>query len=824
MGGEIKFVQYAEGYDSSSLPIDLFIQATQLKPYADATAFLTAKGSAVEMTDIFYNTTSDTIDYYDGAQWVQVVSNNVQQTLSNKELIDDTTLIVDETDQTKKAKLECSGIATATTRTYTLPDANTTLLGNDNAAVVTNKDIDGGTATNSNRLTVPKESLVNLTALTRKKATIAYDETNDRLVVDDGAALIPVGSGGGGGLEKWTALTPYSVDDVVWNEKDLRVYRCNTANSDASFTPSKWDELSAEHITNLIDNSGAEIIVDGWSTSNVNLTVSRNTTNPLSGKADFLLEKDANDRQNEYFYYPFAVEKADFAKPMRVSFVCDVSSNFSYANEDLKAEVYDVTNSETIPVTPQILDGSKSFMGEFQTSANGTSYQLRLKINTTTTAEWDLYVDRVRVSSNPIPSMINLNDKQYDISSFISGWTVNRAVAIPYKTKDGTPRCKFNLDVTFGSAGSNFNLDITGVTYKNGADQSFSVGQDSDNTSSFARAQALSNTNRINIRAVAGSLTHFFLTGDVELESFPTWAVDFYPVSLSDGAETRVVAAKYTNLSATSILSTTNIKFLNKSYDTNGSYNSTTGIYTVDVSGKFRISSQIYFSVNAAAGNITSLFIYKNGIGGQFNFIRYQAATTSAFPLDIYGEIDCIAGDELEVRASSSASACDTVANDDLNHLSISRISGPATIAASEKVYARYESVSGILSIPQLINTRINFATKIFDSHAAVETGASWKFKCPVAGKYFINSIVTYSPNSWGNKLAEAVIIKNSNYVARFSDIKYTTASASLSLPVSCLIDLVPGDEVWVHTYHDNGGGNTLLGTVDNFVDIFKVD
>lgn len=82
---------------------------------------------------------------------------------------------------------------------HTLPLATTTLVGTDQAQVLTLKDIDGGTASNTSRLTVPKASTATLAALTRKQGTVVYDTTLGTLFVDTGSALSPVGGGGGGG-------------------------------------------------------------------------------------------------------------------------------------------------------------------------------------------------------------------------------------------------------------------------------------------------------------------------------------------------------------------------------------------------------------------------------------------------------------------------------------------------------------------------------------------------------------------------------------------------------------------------------------------------
>ena len=63
--------------------------------------------------------------------------------------------------------------------------------------VITNKDIDGGTASNTNRLTVPKDDKANLDGLTRKEGTLVYAQDQNKLYADDGSQLQPIGSGVG---------------------------------------------------------------------------------------------------------------------------------------------------------------------------------------------------------------------------------------------------------------------------------------------------------------------------------------------------------------------------------------------------------------------------------------------------------------------------------------------------------------------------------------------------------------------------------------------------------------------------------------------------
>lgn len=135
-----------------------------------------------------------------------LVGTSGAQTLSNKTLDNTTVLTIqdsnltmqDNGDNTKQLQFQLSGLTTATTRTLTAPDANTVIVGTDALQVITNKDIDGGTASNTHRVTLPKDSFANITALTRKQATLIYSSDSNHLYMDNGTALVQVDGGGGG--------------------------------------------------------------------------------------------------------------------------------------------------------------------------------------------------------------------------------------------------------------------------------------------------------------------------------------------------------------------------------------------------------------------------------------------------------------------------------------------------------------------------------------------------------------------------------------------------------------------------------------------------
>jgi hypothetical protein len=90
--------------------------------------------------DLALATASDWLQF----NGVDLVSLSRAQTLTNKTMTHgggSTCYFADSTDATKKAKLDLSGLTTATTRTFALPDANTTLVGTDTAQTLSQKTL-----------------------------------------------------------------------------------------------------------------------------------------------------------------------------------------------------------------------------------------------------------------------------------------------------------------------------------------------------------------------------------------------------------------------------------------------------------------------------------------------------------------------------------------------------------------------------------------------------------------------------------------------------------------------------------------------------------
>ena len=120
-----------------------------------------------------------------------LIGKTTVDTLTNKTLTDTSTYFADDLDATKKMQFQLSGITTNTTRTLTVPDASTTLVGIDVAQTLTNKTLTSpiiSTISNTGTLTLPTttDTLVGRTTtdtLTNKtlidSSTIIADNTDN---------------------------------------------------------------------------------------------------------------------------------------------------------------------------------------------------------------------------------------------------------------------------------------------------------------------------------------------------------------------------------------------------------------------------------------------------------------------------------------------------------------------------------------------------------------------------------------------------------------------------------------------------------------------
>jgi hypothetical protein len=267
-------------------------------------------------------------------------------------------------------------------------------------------------------------------------------------------------------------------------------------------------------------------------------------------------------------------------------------------------------------------------------------------------------------------------------------------------------------------------------------------------------------------------------------------------VQVSSDTDTRVVAMSAGTLSSTTISIGADLIFTTKTFDTHGAYNSSTGVYTVPVSGVYDVSVVLYNTSVA-----TAIYVKKNGsaLDGSVQTGLITSASTSN-----YGAgsrlVSCNAGDTISIASNQAATA--TASG---NTLQIKRLSGPSVIAASESVNANYYTTSaGSMAVgtPAVVV----FGTRSFDSHNAYNS-TTGIYTVPVSGKYQVNTTITSTSTSQIQSLV-LDIMKNGTTWNRFSPSRLTAVTSALSAINSAIVAVNAGDTIEIRCSVTSGTGN----------------
>lgn len=194
---------------------------------------------------------------------------------------------------------------------------------------ISNTNIDLGTASNTQRITLSKSTTALLQALTRKEGNMFYDTDQKSVVFDDGTDLRPVGSGSGQGEINYVANPNFEINNNGYTTYD-----------DGAAAP--------------VDGSGGTVDF---------LTITSETTTPLRGKKSLKLNKSASNAQGEGVRVDFNVDPADSNKTLKISF--DYITSANYVAGDLGAYLFcDIVGTPTTIVPSQIDLPASSGLGQ----------------------------------------------------------------------------------------------------------------------------------------------------------------------------------------------------------------------------------------------------------------------------------------------------------------------------------------------------------------------------------------------------------------------------------------------------------------------------
>lgn len=619
---------------------------------------------------------------------------------------------------------------------------------------------------------------------------------------------------------------------------------------------------------NYILNPDAESSVTGWvayadaaaatpvdgTGGSPNTTITRTTSSPLRGQGSFLITKSSGtSRQGEGVSYDFTIASADKAKPLNISFEYTPSIGTYVAGSDtvtgdFNVYIYDVTNSTLIQPTPYKLTGGTGtnwkYSGTFQTASNSTSYRFIIHTAGTTNSGITFTFDNVvigpqiQVYGSPISDWTSFTPTgTWSASTTWTGmWRrVGDSMEVQATaTLAGAPTGTFTLNLPSGysidttklSKGAVAGSTALGIAAAEDGGTGNHLGEVVYNSATVVRVQGddgadlwnatvpitFGNTDFVNLRFMVPILG---------------WGSN---VVMSQDADTRVVAARYTSTSTAGITTTqTILNYDTVVQDTHGAV--TTGAswkFTAPMPGFYEVTAQ-YLTSSALIANATdnwSLQIFKNGSADQALATEYAAAVSTR-RLQVGGSavLYLIAGDYIDLRHSVNTGATHSLAaysTGNVTAMSVRRISGPATIAASELIACLYESNTA-RSISSAVATTGEFLMedKVFDTHGAYSTSTAI-FTVPAAGKYRVTAqCALASSAAWDrNEEADLRLYKNGSYYrmmgAFFGQVTNTLLSIAHG---STLVSCVAGDTLELRAFQNTGSAINTSGTAtENWV------
>lgn len=681
-----------------------------------------------------------------------LVGRNTTDTLTNKTLDNTSTVTLKDTnftlqddgDTTKQLKLQLSGITTATTRTLTVPDASTTLVGTDTTQTLTNKTLTSPT------LTTPAVDIETYTQQSSTPASPASGK-NKLYIKNDGYAYILNSSGietkigtGSGGSKNYLSTYVASTSGGT----------ANTGNGDAETGDTTgWSIGAVGTLTNGLP-TGTPTFGSG-SSGNQSFT-NTNTAN-IGGKYSFSYSAGVSSTTGDMVASSaFYIDKEDQAKVLTAKFFYQVFSgatnmNLSGTSSNSYAfAVWDVTNSAWLPVTGAFSMTQSSGVGlasgTFQTALTTTQLRFVLYNANATSGATNLIIDDITVGPEKLQQGTPVTDWVAYTPTF-SGFGTPTGVAFYSRRVGGNleVRGRFTPSATsavtaavslgFNGASGNVTIDSTKIT---SGDVVGTAVHASSNTTTFGW-QVLATTgttlnfgqqtSSVNATSVAVASTSF---GTLLTELFASVPIVGWSsqVQMSNDTDTRVVSLRATKASSQAVTAnTTNITFTTTLKDTHGGWNGT-DTYTVPVAGDYWVG----VSLADVGSNSYNFNAYVNGT-------LNVGVGTSAAGFSVPGGAlitGLKANDLITIRATATQSV-NAAAN---GGLTIFRLSGPSVIAANESVNFSYTSSAG-QSISSTAATFVT-ATKLWDTHGMVNTSTG-SITLPVSGEYEFEAFVSSS-------------------------------------------------------------------------------
>jgi hypothetical protein len=611
-------------------------------------------------------------------------------------------------------------------------------------------------------------------------------------------------------------------------------------------------------VTNLGGSGQASITTTGTATtanaasSHINAP-SAQSNGAIDGvfSMEFSNSTSAGNVGDGYISQPFSIAPGEQGKMLTIRFNYSVSAGSTAPNmsgttsNTYACAIYDLKNNAWI--NPQgafnfiQTTGVGNFTGTFQTPINMTYFQVFIYNPTALPASSVLLLDDFYVGQQTAPTGPAMTDWVQYTPTFTN-------LSTPTNVNFQSRRVGSDLEIrglwtmSANGAGATCNISLGyngvngGVTTAASPTLSSSgmiVGKGAGNastTTNFSGFSVIVFNGGTNLyfgteqSTQSGLVSQFgseFLSGD-EYSFFASVPIQGWSsnTSMSSDTDTRVVAMQVSQTSPTvSSFSYWNlIKYTSApSQDTHGAYSTSTGGYTVPVTGFYHINIGLGISATYVNSSTAGVGFGLNSTSSP-TYVTSQTAGAAEGTMNPSGSWTtyATAGTVIYPLCGTSGTGASVEASAPNNYFTVDRLSGPAVVAATESVNARYYSSSTSVS-GSLAN--ITYATKDFDSHNAYSSGT---YTIPVSGKYQVNaSILMTATTTAANELIQIQINHGGSAYSGPNDVYFTSSSSKpMTAVISDIINCSAGDTI---TIQASNGGSTPSISSSNSANYFSI-
>lgn len=585
------------------------------------------------------------------------------------------------------------------------------------------------------------------------------------------------------------------------------------------------------------------------------VTCTRSTTAPIADKASLIFSKGASNLSGHGCSIDFSIPLESKGKTLKIEFSYLVNSGTFVAgsqstNSDVLVYLYDVTNSKIVDslsnnklfsISSTVSD---KFSATFQSDSSSSNYRLVFHTASTGTTAFSLKIDSVSVSNSvyvfgsPVTDTVawpitptgswtgggvTYTGKYYRNGDKISGQLDIELTSAPTGTTLTLNMLPFVIDTNKLVQSSN--LVIGDIAYRSaGAYYHGKVLATSSTTIRCIQLTSPTTGSVVMGTDITATSPGTFTNGDfirITFNDIPIagWSSS---VQMSDGFDARIVSARVYKNGTQTYSTLTKITSWSVDNDKIGMWDGTNHRFNILTPGDYQIYATIY---STAATTANQQLAYKVN-GGTTMYFGNSPNTSGTSNSSLTGS-DIIpnlkAGDYVEIYGYANASVT-VQAGLGNTRVSLSRISGPTTISATDIIAASYGVGSGQTLTSAAI---IKGDTKVVDTHGAYNTSTG-VYTVPAAGLYRIShtffSITATS--AWNVQIRKntSTLLTSTDTIPQFNGGTSIVNNRSMNAPLTPYIGYFnAGDTIDFYNSGAIATGNLYANAASNYFTIERI-